>query len=698
VGNDAARAIHGLSAGADLAVLGQDIDDAADLGLQEAEPGVQLLEVLNPVGTLTKIFPPAASALASLADLADLSDPALGAGARPMVVAVAHLATEVPALLDLLDKPGVSTGVATVRPERVDTGLERLTQARVGADGKLVESVGTASHVVTRPNLALPGLLRVGPGERAAAAIAWREAATALPYSEADPFALAVLALVRSGVPVQAVPMGPFAFSRGKAGAKGAPGGPWEQRLAGASRGGDGFVSTFAIRPLSRRVTGMGLRLGWSPNAVTVVSLALGVLAAVLVATGNRGLWVLAAVVLQAALVVDCVDGEIARFTRRFSAFGAWLDAVGDRVKEYSVYAALAVVAARAGHPAWTLAVVAMAVVTVRHLEDYAYENRLQPVRRSRPDIVPIGADRDGGPMGDRTAYPDLPSTRQTVVHWVKKVIHMPIAERYTLISLGLLTGSPRFVLWLLIVTVALSVIWTQGGRVVKALSGRDGVPPAVARGRWGHLDVQLDLGPVARLTGRVFRLPFLPAALALLLLTVAAVAMVAQHATSLALIAVLLSALVMGAGARPPVSHLLDWQLPAMLWLMEAVVTATVGQVHLATREQGLTFAYLAAVAYHRYDVVYRLRDTGKPAAAWLSLAGLGVEGRLLAILAVAALSPERLPAVLGAGTVWLGVLYLTESAAGWRRWITAQRPGLPPEPVAAPAPAASPHQGGGG
>lgn len=658
VGNDAARSIHGLSVGSDLALLGRAV-----------EPGPPMLDVLNPAGARVDIDAPAASAMASLADLAAAADTV------PLVVAAADLLTSVPALLDLLDKPGVATGVAVVLPESVDRGLSQLPAVRVGADGRLVESVGTAGHVVTRPNRALPGLLRVAPGHRVAAAAAWRAAAT-VAHPDADPFALAVLALVRSGIPVQAVPLGPFAFSRGEAGAEGAAGGPWRQRLRGACRGGDGFVSTYAVRPLSRRVTGIGLRLGWSPNAVTAVGLALGVLAAGLVATGNRGLWVVAAVLVQASLVIDCVDGEIARFTRCFSAFGAWLDAVGDRVKEYSVFAALALVAARAGDHAWTLAIVAMAVVTVRHLEDYAYEHRLQPVRRSRPDVLPLGQERDLGPAQARTTFAPPPSTRQTVTHWVKKVIHMPIAERYLLISLGLLTGNPRFVLWLLIITVSLSVIWTQGGRTVKALTGRDGVVPTAPRARWGHLDVQLDLGPVARLFGRAVRLPFLVACLAVVLLTVAAVAMVVQDRTPLALLAVLLAGLVMGAGARPPVAHVMDWQLPALLWFVEAVVIATVGRVHLLAAEQGLAFAFLAVVAYHRYDVVYRLRDTGEPAAPWLTLAGLGIDGRLLVVLAVTAWTPGALAVVLALGAAWLAVLYLAESTAGWRRWIVAQRP----------------------
>src|SRR4029079_11307715 len=108
-----------------------------------------------------------------------------------------------------------------------------------------------------------------------------------------------------------------------------------------------------------------------------------------------------------------------------------------------------AVVAAREGDNAWPLAIAVLAVVTVRHLEDYAYEGRLQPGRRSHPDVLALGEERDLGPAQARTTFAPPQGKRATVLHWVKKVIHMPIAERYLLISLGLLTGNPRFVLWL---------------------------------------------------------------------------------------------------------------------------------------------------------------------------------------------------------------------------------------------------------
>jgi len=117
VGNDAARAVHGLSAGSDLATLGS-----------TAEPRPPMFDVLSPAGVRVDIDAPAALAMASLADLA------ASAHTVPLVLAAADLTTSVPAVLDLLDKPGVATGVSVVLPESVDRGLEHLPAVRIGAD------------------------------------------------------------------------------------------------------------------------------------------------------------------------------------------------------------------------------------------------------------------------------------------------------------------------------------------------------------------------------------------------------------------------------------------------------------------------------------------------------------------------------------------------------------------------------------
>ena len=97
------------------------------------------------------------------------------------------------------------------------------------------------------------------------------------------------------------------------------------------------------MRKLSPYATLMFARHGWSPNAVTVAFIASGVAGGVLAAV--PGIWAAIGVVLlfQLYLLFDCSDGELARYTRRFSATGVFLDRMGHYICEAVLLAGLGV-------------------------------------------------------------------------------------------------------------------------------------------------------------------------------------------------------------------------------------------------------------------------------------------------------------------------------------------------------------------
>ncbi len=673
VGSAAARAVHGHSAGAPTVVLGGRAPTGTiaaslvDLGLEPT--------VIDTAGT------------GWLCDLADRAEPAatdLPEGAEPpaaLVVAAGDLDLSSVALLDLLDRPDDQTAVATLEGVAVQGDPAGLTLVRVERDVRRVHSVGTTRHTVSAPTGYAAGVLRIGRADLSAAAALWRLAATSASAAdpEVDAFDLALLALVRGGVPVGVVPLGPFDLRRGGSRVAGSRGSVWQQRLAGASRGGDGFFSTFVIRRLSRRLTGFGLAHGWTPNLVTVCSLLIGVLAAALAAVDDRWTWVAAALLLQLALVVDCVDGEIARFTRRFSALGAWLDAVGDRIKEYSLIAGVAWVGVRRGEPLWLLATLSMVLVTMRHLEDYAYFHRNRASKGDvAPDLLPVDEPRDLGPSGAELEVPGPRSRGAAATYWVKKVLHLPIAERYLLLSLGLLTFEPRIVLWLLTVATTVALVWTQGGRTAKALLRIDDfqAEEGFSDRHWGHLDHLVDVGPLGRAVGRRLGGPFVVAVAGTVLVGVAALVVVAEHEVTWLVVAMtVVAALLVGIGCRAPLRDRLAWQGDALLWGAEAALVLGL----VSPLPEGLEwtgYVYLSAVAWHRYDVVYRLRDTGRPAAAWVTTVTLGVEGRWVLLVLVGVLGGP-IPEVLGWGALGLIVVYAAESASGWLAWSRGRRAG---------------------
>ena len=284
----------------------------------------------------------------------------------PLVVVSHDVRISPVALLDVLDGPRDVTSTAVVdgpvtdlRGDVSDVAPGGFVPVRVDPVPRRVTSVGTVRHVVSGPTTYAAGVLRVAGADRARVAEVLRAAATSASAGEPgmQAFDLALLAVVRDAVvPVAATPLAHVTVERGHEQRPGVVGSAWQQRLRAASRGNDGVFSTHAIRPLSRRLTAYGLGRGWTPNVVTFVSLVLGLAACALAAVDTRWTWVLAAVLLQASLVVDCVDGELARFTRRYSPLGGWLDAVSDRIKEFTLVAAVAWVAARRGDDLWWLA------------------------------------------------------------------------------------------------------------------------------------------------------------------------------------------------------------------------------------------------------------------------------------------------------------------------------------------------------
>ena len=90
--------------------------------------------------------------------------------------------------------------------------------------------------------------------------------------------------------------------------------------------------------PLARTMRGV------SPTALTLVSMAAGVLAGVAFSQAHRGplVYALAAVLAAASGAADALDGLVARLNGRASRAGEFLDHFGDRIVDASVLAGIA--------------------------------------------------------------------------------------------------------------------------------------------------------------------------------------------------------------------------------------------------------------------------------------------------------------------------------------------------------------------
>jgi choline kinase/phosphatidylglycerophosphate synthase len=102
----------------------------------------------------------------------------------------------------------------------------------------------------------------------------------------------------------------------------------------------DGLVSRYLNRPISTRISIMAYRRGFKiePLTVTLVSFILGLSASFLLAMRA---FILGGLLVQAASILDGVDGEVARLYHKATPWGGYVDSVLDRVSDIAIVAGL---------------------------------------------------------------------------------------------------------------------------------------------------------------------------------------------------------------------------------------------------------------------------------------------------------------------------------------------------------------------
>ncbi|MDX3570429.1 DUF5941 domain-containing protein [Streptomyces sp. ID05-47C] len=430
-------------------------------------------------------------------------------------------------------------------------------------------------------------------------------------------------------------------------------------RLKSAVKARDGFFTTFCISPYSRYLARWCARRGLTPNQVTTASLITALIAAGCAATGTRGGYVAAGLLLLLSFVLDCTDGQLARYSLQYSTLGAWLDATFDRAKEYAYYAGLALGAARGGDDVWALALGAMVLQTCRHVVDFSFNEANHDATANTSPTAALSGKLD--------------SVGWTV--WVRRMIVLPIGERWAMIAVLTAATTPRITFYVLLVGCAFAATYTTAGRVLRSLTRKARRTDRAAQA----LADLADSGPLAGLLVR-----FLPGAArpTAALSAAAGAALVTLGAwlwgpswwvVLMAGAYVLLSA---EAVARP-LKGALDWLVPPVFRAAEygmVLILAAKADVNGALPA---AFGLVAAVAYHHYDTVYRIRGNAGAPPAWLVRAVGGQEGRtlLVAVLA-AALTARQFTVALTVLAVAIALVVIAESI---RFWVAAHRAGAP-------------------
>jgi hypothetical protein len=527
--------------------------------------------------------------------------------AAPVLLLDADVASPAASVLALEQLEAVAGTAALVTSRTPDGAEERAGRLRVVAD--VVVAAGSTRHAIGEWTHVGAGLVRVDGADVGAVVRALRVMAeVASDHQWHDPpWPLIVVAAVRAGVVVRiaATDRHPAPLPWDEADREGLDAASeLDVRLAAASGASHGVVDRLigapAARALARRLWSGGI----GADAVTAVSVAAALLAGFLVASGTRSAAALAAGFLVLSVLLDRVDGLLARATHTASPFGSWLDATGDRLREAALVIGLAVASAQLGDPQWALAAGVLALLALAHLAGAA--GRTASGWGGAPAPVRIPLDRV-----DEPALPTLPPAEGRVTPaWLPFSVSRGDGAVLTVVGLVLLT--PDTLLVVLAVLAAASAI------ACLALVGLARPLPAAQRQLWELADP----GPLGRV--------------------------VVRQDPQLSLLRRLLAT---------PVAA---W-VPPLTWAMEAGGVVAVVMVADADAVP-ITLAWIGVLAFHRLDLATRLRALGHGVPTWLGVVGLGSLGRLLLVVLLA--GTDALTWGLAVGSVLLGVLYAAESS----------------------------------
>jgi len=432
-------------------------------------------------------------------------------------------------------------------------------------------------------------------------------------------------------------------------------------RLRSAVKAHDGFFTTFFISPYSRYIARWCARRGLTPNQVTTASLLTALIAAGSAATGTRGGYIAAGLLLLLSFVLDCTDGQLARYSLQYSTMGAWLDATFDRAKEYAYYAGLALGAARGGDDVWALALGAMVLQACRHVIDFSFnEANHDAVANSSPTAA----------LSDR-----LDSVGWTV--WLRRMIVLPIGERWAMIAVLTAVTTPRIVFYALLIGCAFAACYTTAGRLLRSLTRKAERTDRAARA----LAELADSGPIAQFVAAVG--PRLGGSWSAPLTALLAGALMIASALSQpfgswhTILAAVVYAMFSGMAVSRPLKGALDWLVPPIFRAAEYCTVLILAARSDVPGALPAAFGLVSAVAYHHYDTVYRIRGgTGAP-PQWLVRTIGGHEGRTLVVAVLAAVFTQH-PAFTVALTTLAVAVALVVLVESIRFWVSSGAPAV--------------------
>ena len=219
----------------------------------------------------------------------------------------------------------------------------------------------------------------------------------------------------------------------------------YPEKLKASVKKNDGWWASIFAGPVANKFLEPICDLNFiSPNLITLSSLALGTCAALCFSIGTHAALIVGAMLVQLSFIFDCMDGQLARYRDEYSNFGAWLDRVSDRVKDFLYFFALAYGHFSLNKYDWKIWPLAMLSIFIIFLIDY-YVN--QDIK-----LNVIEAPRLKKAANDKETILTMVLKLGLTVYRSIPILRFNIGEQALIISLFCFTGNVRALMLLIII------------------------------------------------------------------------------------------------------------------------------------------------------------------------------------------------------------------------------------------------------
>jgi len=233
----------------------------------------------------------------------------------------------------------------------------------------------------------------------------------------------------------------------------------------------DEWWSSFVTAPLAILVNYVVVDIRWlTPNLVTLLSFVTAIVSAVFIVAGETTGFVIGAILIQLSHVLDCMDGQMARYRKTTSASGSYFDKATDQIQVALWFGTVGYVAYDLSNDVLPilLAFIGVAFYSIRGYTKYV-AIQVEMSRDSHYLMLIAERDAAGKQANGSSAGFDIRATVKWFIREQRKIVRFDEGVLIFMLSLALVLDALTPMLWVFAasqVSLGLFRSWQRGREI----------------------------------------------------------------------------------------------------------------------------------------------------------------------------------------------------------------------------------------